>query len=54
MKIKSIYPLFLLLFPTFFVLLELIQEDHTLGALDTAIMAAIFILVITILLIYGA
>ena len=46
--------LFLLLFPTFFVLLELIQEDHTLGALDTAIMGAIFFLIITILLIYGA
>jgi hypothetical protein len=46
--------LFLLLFPTFFVLLELIQEDHTLGALDTTIMAAIFILIITILLAYGA
>jgi Ca2+/Na+ antiporter len=46
--------LFLLLFPTFFVLLELIQEDHTLGALDTAIMTAIFVLIITILLVYGA
>jgi hypothetical protein len=46
--------LFLLLFPTFFVLLELIQEDHTLGALDTTIMAAIFVLIITILLAYGA
>jgi len=46
--------LFLLLFPTFFVLLELIQEDHTLGPLDTAIMAAIFVLIITILLTYGA
>jgi hypothetical protein len=45
--------LFLLLFPTFFVLLELIQEDHTLGALDTTIMGAIFVLIITILLAYG-
>jgi hypothetical protein len=45
--------LFLLLFPTFFVLLELIQEDHTLGALDTTIMAAIFILIISILIAYG-
>jgi hypothetical protein len=45
--------LFLLLFPTFFVLLELIQEDHTLGALDTTIMGAIFILIITILLADG-
>lgn len=46
--------LFLLLFPTFFVLLELIQEDHTLGALDTTIMGAIFILIMTILLAYGS
>jgi hypothetical protein len=46
--------LFLLLFPTFFVLLELIQEDHTLGALDTTIMSAIFVLIITILLAYGS
>jgi hypothetical protein len=46
--------LVLLLFPTFFVLLELIQEDHTLGPLDTVIMAAIFVLIITILLTYGA
>lgn len=46
--------LFLLLFPTFFVLLELIQEDHTLGALDTTIMGSIFVLIITILLVYGA
>jgi hypothetical protein len=45
--------LFLLLFPTFFVLLELIQEDHTLGALDTAIMSAIFVLIISILIAYG-
>jgi hypothetical protein len=45
--------LFLLLFPTFFVLLELIQEDHTLGALDTTIMAAIFVVIITLLLTYG-
>lgn len=46
--------LFLLLFPTFFVLLELLQEDHTLGALDTTIMGSIFILIIAILLAYGA
>jgi hypothetical protein len=51
---QSTLLLFLLLFPTCFVLLELIQEDHTLGPLDTAIMAAIFILIITILLTYGA
>lgn len=46
--------LFVLLFPTFFVLMELIEEDHTLSALDTAIMAAIFVLIILILIAYGA
>jgi hypothetical protein len=51
---QSAVLLFLLLFPTFFVLLELIQEDHTLGALDTTIMVAIFLLIVTILLAYGA
>ena len=45
--------LFLLLFPTFFVLTELIEEDHTLGALDTTIMASIFLLIILILVTYG-
>ena len=49
----SMVLLFLLLFPTFFVLIELIQEDHTLGALDTTIMAAIFVLIIFILVAYG-
>lgn len=46
--------LFGLLFPTFFVLLELIQEDHTFGALDTVIMVVIVLLIITILLTYGS
>jgi hypothetical protein len=46
--------LFQLLFPTFFVLHELIQEDHTLVALDTTIMGAIFVLIISILLAYGS
>lgn len=45
--------LFVLLFPTFFVLTDLIEEDHTLSALDTAIMAAIFLLIILILIGYG-
>lgn len=45
--------LFLLLFPIFFVLTELIEEDHTLGALDTTIMASIFLLIILILVAYG-
>jgi hypothetical protein len=46
--------LFVLLFPTFFVLMELIEEDHTLSALDTAIMGAIFLLIILILIAYGS
>ncbi len=45
--------LFVLLFPTFYVLIALIQEDHTLGALDTITMLAIFLLVILILIFYG-
>jgi len=45
--------LFLMLFPTFFVLTELIEEDHTLGLLDTTIMASIFALILLILVAYG-
>ncbi len=45
--------LLLFLFPTFFVLLELIEEDHTLGILDTTIMTAIVALLILVLVIYG-
>ena len=45
--------LFVLLFPTFYVLIALIEEDHTLGPLDTATMLAIFVLVILILVAYG-
>jgi hypothetical protein len=45
--------LFALLFPTFYVLIALIEEDHTLGALDTTIMASIFLLIILILISYG-
>jgi len=46
--------LLLFLFPTFFVLLELIEEDHTLGILDTTIMTAIVALLILVLVTYGA
>jgi len=46
--------LFLLLFPTFYVLIALIEEDHTLGALDTTIMASIFLLILLILIGYGS
>ena len=45
--------LFVLLFPTFYVLIALIETDHTLGILDTVTMLAIFLLVIMILLGYG-
>jgi len=46
--------LLLFLFPMLFVLVELLEEDHTLGILDTTIMAAIFVLLIALLLSYGA
>jgi len=46
--------LLLFLFPMLFVLVELLEEDHTLGILDTTIMAAIFVLLIALLLTYGA
>ena len=37
-----------------FVLVELLQEDHTLDVLDTTIMLAIFALLLALLLGYGA
>jgi Ca2+/Na+ antiporter len=46
--------LLLFLFPMLFVLVELLQEDHTLDVLDTTIMLAIFSLLIALLLGYGA
>lgn len=46
--------LLLFLFPTFFVLIELLEEDHTLGILDTTIMTAIFALLIVLMVTYGA
>lgn len=46
--------LLLFLFPMLFVLIELLEEDHTLGILDTTIMVAIFILLIALLLSYAA
>lgn len=45
--------LLLFLFPMLFVLVELLEEDHTLGLLDTTIMSAIFLLLIGLLLSYG-
>lgn len=46
--------LLLFLFPMLFVLLELLQENHTLDILDTTIMLAIFMLLISLLVGYGA
>jgi hypothetical protein len=46
--------LFIFLFPTFFVLLELIEDDHTFGILDTVIMGSMCLLILSILLAYGA
>lgn len=46
--------LLIFLFPTFFVLFELIEEDHTLGILDATIMTGIFVLIILILVTYGS
>jgi hypothetical protein len=46
--------LLLFLFPMLFVLVELLEEDHTLGLLDATIMVAIFLLLIALLLSYGA
>lgn len=46
--------LMLFLFPMLFVLIELLEEDHTLGILDTTIMVSIFTLLIALLLTYGA
>jgi hypothetical protein len=46
--------LLLFLFPMLFVLVELLEEDHTLGLLDTTVMIGIFLLLIIVLLSYGA
>jgi Ca2+/Na+ antiporter len=49
----SITLLTALLFPTFYVLVALLEEDHTFGILDTVIMCAICSLVLLSLLAYG-
>ena len=49
----SIALLTALLFPTFYVLVALLEEDHTFGVLDTVIMCAICSLVLLSLLAYG-
>jgi hypothetical protein len=46
--------LLLFLFPTFYTLSSLLEEDHTLGNLDTIIMTGIFLFLIVLLVTYGA
>jgi len=46
--------LLLFLFPTFYTLSSLLEEDHTLGILDTTIMTGIFLFLISLLVGYGA
>jgi len=45
--------LLLFLFPTFYTLSSLLEEDHTLGDLDTIIMTGIFLFLIVLLVTYG-
>ena len=45
--------LLLFLFPTFYTLSALIEEDHTLGILDTVIMSGIFLFLIVLLATHG-
>lgn len=46
--------LLIFLFPTFYTLSALIEEDHTLGILDTTIMTCIFLFLIVLLVTHGA
>jgi hypothetical protein len=46
--------LLLFLFPTFYTLSSLLEEDHTLGNLDTTIMTGIFLFLIVLLATYGS
>jgi hypothetical protein len=45
--------LLLFLFPTFYTLTSLLEEDHTLGILDTVIMTGIFLFLIVLLATHG-
>lgn len=51
-SISNIF-LLLFLFPTFYTLSSLLEEDHTLGILDTTIMTCIFLFLIVLLISYG-
>ncbi|XOV86678.1 MAG: hypothetical protein ACFHX7_17120 [Pseudomonadota bacterium] len=46
--------LLIFLFPTFYTLTSLLEEDHTLGILDTTIMTGIFLFLIVLLATHGA
>jgi len=46
--------LVLFLFPTFYTLSSLLEEDHTLGILDTTIMTGIFLFLLVLLVSYGS
>lgn len=46
--------LFAFLYPTFYVLVELLEEDHTFDLLDTTIMTSIVLLLILLLVTHGA
>ncbi|MDA0979714.1 MAG: hypothetical protein O3B72_14235 [Proteobacteria bacterium] len=51
-SLSSIF-LLLFLFPTFYTLSSLLEEDHTLGILDTTIMTGIISFLIVLLVTYG-
>jgi len=46
--------LLIFLFPTFYTLSSLLEEDHTMGVLDTVIMSSIFLFLILLMVSYGA
>lgn len=52
-SLSSIF-LLIFLFPTFYTLTALLEEDHTLGILDTTIMTGIFLFLIVLLVTHGA
>jgi len=51
-SLTSIF-LLIFLFPTFYTLTSLLEEDHTLGVLDTTIMTGIFLFLIVLLVVHG-
>lgn len=51
---RSTIFLLIFLFPTFYTLSSLLEEDHTLGLLDTTIMTSIILFLIILLVTYGS